>query len=358
MNNEKEAMNELVNEVNVHGHTPSCEKGKSPGCRFNFPKLPSKRTLIAHPPSPDVSEERLSQLEAILKKVKENMKELKDEEIKYNYQNDLDTFLGDLEIDLNDYEEALGTSQKGKVVVLKRTLLERNVNNYNKEFLWAWKANMDLQFCYDSYAVVTYITDYMTKVDAVLTKALKESLNDSKGCNDLDRLNKVKRAYFTNRQVSVAEATYRLTSGMNLKKSNVKSKFVATGYRENRYNFYQKIKNGDNVDSDSDSDHDTDTETETENEENNEAENKTFREKPLKGINIPGRAGKFKKVETVHRKYANRPDELENVCLAQFSTIYENRKKLPLSLMMMVYQMKKEISRYMELTLYYQSLFN
>ena len=153
-------MNELVNEVNVHGHTPSCEKGKSPGCRFNFPKLPSKRTLIAHPPSPDVSEERLSQLEAILKKVKEKMKELKDEEIKDNYQNDLDTFLGDLEIDLNDYEEALGTSQKGKVGVLKRTLPKRNVNNYNKIFLWAWKANMDLQFCYDGYALVTYITDY------------------------------------------------------------------------------------------------------------------------------------------------------------------------------------------------------
>ena len=65
LNNEKEAMNKLVQEVNVHGHTPSCEKGKSPGCRFNFPKLPSKRTLIAHPPSPDVSEERLSQCHAL-----------------------------------------------------------------------------------------------------------------------------------------------------------------------------------------------------------------------------------------------------------------------------------------------------
>merc|ERR1712008_335191 len=117
----------------------------------------------------------------------------------------------------------------GKVVVLKRTLLERNVNNYNKEFLWAWKANMDLQFCYDSFAVVTYITDYLTKSDAGLTRALKDALNESKGCNDLERLNKVKRAHFTNRQVSVAEATYRLTSGMNLKKSNVKSRFVATG---------------------------------------------------------------------------------------------------------------------------------
>ena len=331
LNNEKEALNKLVKEVNVHGHTPSCEKGKSPGCRFNFPKLPSKQTLIAHPPSSDVSEERLSQLEAILKKVKEKLNELTDEKIKEDYQNDLDTFLNDLEIDMNDYEEALGTSHKGKVVVLKRTLLERNVNNYNKEFLWAWKANMDLQFCYDGYAVVTYLTDYMTKVDAGLTKALRDAMKGSKGCNDLERLNMVKRAYFTNRQVSVAEAAYRLTPGMNLKKSNVKSKFVATGYHENRYNFYQKIKNENYPDSDPDSDSDqetdTDTDTETEDEENDKAVNPNSREKTLKGIDIPGREGKFKKVETVHRKYAKRPDELENVCLAQFGTIYESRKK-------------------------------
>ena len=61
--------------------------------------MPSKRTLIAHPPSSDVSEERLTQLEGILKKVKEKLNEIKDEEIKENYQNDLYTFLSDLEID-------------------------------------------------------------------------------------------------------------------------------------------------------------------------------------------------------------------------------------------------------------------
>ena len=58
-----------------------------------------------------------------------------EEEIKERYQDDLDTFLDDLKINLEDYEEAISISQKGKVVVLKRKLSERFVNNYNEEFL-------------------------------------------------------------------------------------------------------------------------------------------------------------------------------------------------------------------------------
>ena len=100
---------------------------------------------------------------------------------------------------------------------------------------------MDLQFSYDSYAIVSYITDYLCKADAGVTKAFSDALKESKGCTDLERLNIIKRAYFTHRQVSAAEAVYRLTPGMSLKASSIKSKFVATGYPENRSNFFDKI---------------------------------------------------------------------------------------------------------------------
>ena len=46
------------------------------------------------------------------------------------------------------------------------------VNNYNPLFMKAWQANMDIQFCMDSYAIITYITDYLTKGDAGLTKVI------------------------------------------------------------------------------------------------------------------------------------------------------------------------------------------
>ena len=38
----------VVEEVQTHGHTNSCKK-RSDTCRFNFPKFPSKKTIVARP---------------------------------------------------------------------------------------------------------------------------------------------------------------------------------------------------------------------------------------------------------------------------------------------------------------------
>ena len=65
---------------------------------------------------------------------------------------DLDTFLEKLNINKKQYKEALAVSERGKTVVLKRTIKDRNVNNYNPMFLKAWNGNMDLQFCHDTFA--------------------------------------------------------------------------------------------------------------------------------------------------------------------------------------------------------------
>ena len=51
----------------------------------------------------------------------------------------------------------------------------------------------------------------------------------------------MKKVYFTHRQVCVCEATYRLIPGLNLKGSNVKTKFIATGLPENRSTFLRRI---------------------------------------------------------------------------------------------------------------------
>ena len=50
----------------------------------------------------------------------------------------------------------------------------------------------------------------MTKADAGLTEESKKPLIDSKDTNDWDTLNYLKMVYFKHKQVSVAEATYRL----------------------------------------------------------------------------------------------------------------------------------------------------
>ena len=77
-----------------------------------------------------------------------------------------------------EYEEALKISERGNIIILKRGVKDRMVNNYNPVFLSAWNANLDLQVCVDNYAVITYITDYLTKGDSGLTSLLKKAITD------------------------------------------------------------------------------------------------------------------------------------------------------------------------------------
>ena len=174
---EDDDLNKLVKEVNVHKHTKSCKKGKNP-CRFAFPKLPSNKTLIANPLceeelGKEKYNEQLTKATDTLGKVKENLSLMSEEELD---KTTLDEFLKELGITEEDYHWALSVSQRGKTVVLQRKLNEMWVNNYNPHFMRAWRANIDIQFCMDSYAVITYITDYLTKGDAGLTKEFRKAL--------------------------------------------------------------------------------------------------------------------------------------------------------------------------------------
>merc|ERR1711952_618398 len=84
---------------------------------------------------------------------------------------------GLLGVTYEEYEEALKTTKKGKILFLKRKIKERMINNYNPEMLFAWNANMDCQLAIDTYAIITYIVSYMNKDETNMTKFLKEALN-------------------------------------------------------------------------------------------------------------------------------------------------------------------------------------
>ena len=83
----------------------------------------------------------------------------------------------------------------------------------------------------------------MAKADAGVTGAMKKALNETNNYDHFDRLNYMKKMYLTHRQVSVAEATYRLDNCLHLKASSVKSTFVSTCFPENRSNMYRKVNN-------------------------------------------------------------------------------------------------------------------
>jgi hypothetical protein len=158
-----ETLDKLVEEVQIHNHTKSCMK-RGNGCRYKFPRMPSNRTLVACPLPDDMEETEKKKTIDAAKKLLSKVKEAIEESSKEDLDVDLEDFLDSLEISSEDYYNALSISQRGKCLVMRRRLNEVFVNNYNPEWLITWRANLDFQFCLDTYSVVTYITDYFSKV--------------------------------------------------------------------------------------------------------------------------------------------------------------------------------------------------
>ncbi len=50
-------------------------------------------------------------------------------------------------------------------VVLKRKPSDVWVNQYNKDLLRCWNANMDIQFVVDAYSCIVYIISYISKAE-------------------------------------------------------------------------------------------------------------------------------------------------------------------------------------------------
>ena len=208
---------------------------------------------------------------------------------------------------VNIYQNALSISERGRNVILKRKISERNINNYNKLFHSVWQANTDIQLGLDTHAVISYISDYVTKSDQGITKVLVAALNEKKNCTKFEQLNHVKRVYFTHKQTCVSEAGYRLIPGLNLKESNIKTMFLTSGFPENRRQYLRQIP---------------------EDERQNE------------GIEIEGREGKFQTGISKIELYSSRPKDensvfsygqLENLCFAEYCMNYDKvaEKDLP-----------------------------
>ena len=320
-------LNQLVREVNMHHCTRSCRKYHKEKCRYDFPRLFSQETIISNPlPSDtkneDVVKKILEKRSEIIKLVKEGYKQL--DEIETKFDTCPERFLEEicglnvkehgfssddpdniLKIDnpndiMEIYNKALSVSEKGgRSVILKRKISERNVNNYNPLFHSIWQANTDIQLCLDTHAVISYISDYMTKSDQGLTKLLVAALNEKKNASRFEQLNHVKRIYFSHKQTCVSEAAYRLLPSLDLKGSNIKTLFLSSGFPENRNAYFRQI-------------------TEEENQDG--------------GIEIEGRDGRFQYPTSKTDIYNARPNDseskytdgrLENLCYAEFCIKYD-----------------------------------
>ncbi len=246
----KNDVSEIVKAVQVHHHTRTCRKYGS-SCRFSYPKFPSDYTFIAQPllQSDFKDEADYKQTKNMYKQILNDLKVQL--EIMLECEEDLDQItlceiLKNCDIKKDDYYKALSVSEKGPVVVLKRSLKELFVNDYNREWLRAWNGNMDLQVCLDFFAVTTYITDYYTKDESGCTKLLRDFAKQNASSNLKEKMKCLAQVYLTHREMGESEAIYRIIPSLHLTCSNIKCVFLATGFPSERSRFLRKITDNKN----------------------------------------------------------------------------------------------------------------
>ena len=193
-------LKELVLLLQQHKHSTYCKRNKS--CRFNFPKPPNSKTLIA---TPDSDSDVIKCAHSVLAKV---------HKVLADGHTDLSLYeiLIRAKASPNEYTEALEVSSKGCVVVLQRQPNEININNYNAPVTLAWQANTDIQFVLNAYACIMYVASYIMKTDRAMGVLLKQVAAEARTDELKQQMRKVGSAFLTHREVSAQGAVYRILS--------------------------------------------------------------------------------------------------------------------------------------------------
>ena len=310
----------IVGTVQRHDHTKSCLKYNG-RCRYGFPKLPSEKTILAKPLEEPDLKKRKEKIEAAKSTLKKAMELLNNPDLDENMT--LDDFVEKLKVTKEQYMDHISITEKGRTIIMKRRVKERFVNNYNKEMITAWNANMDIQLTLDPFAVISYIVNYVNKDESGLTKFMKDALTQVSSSDAKEKLKALKTAYLTHRQIGASEAVYRINPGMKLKDSNITCTFVASGFPENRSAFYRKVHDQEDEKLDEILIND-----ESEDDGDDEEEDETPPSNNLQ-VEIEGRMGKYRKAISVLDRYEERPKYLQKMCLAQFATSYTYQAKPP-----------------------------
>ncbi|XP_013856318.1 uncharacterized protein LOC106512195 [Austrofundulus limnaeus] len=227
---ETDPLFEIVSSVQMHSkkHSKSCKKQHTK-CRFNFPRPPSTKTFISKPiknvvtkqneekpnsgPQQPESDMKKPSDETLAKQTMTKVKEaLSNEHAAYETTDDLFKSIG---INQSVFEKAYQLTSNKTSVVHKRNIKDVWVNQYNKDLLRCWNANMDLQFICDIYACVVYVISYISKAEremGLLLKHTQNEINQNENLEAKQALNKLGSVFLHNREVSAQESVYRVTN--------------------------------------------------------------------------------------------------------------------------------------------------
>ena len=174
-----EEMCEIVNTVKKHStkHSKTSRKKKTE-CRFNVPQPPSCRTFIDRIVKPaqnqsntEQSHQPMTEEDVLRKLMTSDVAQKILKMVRTTLLNSDQTFESTEEL-----FESIGISQllfeiansqltNKTNVVLKRKPGDIWINQFNKDLLRAWNANIDIQYIVDAYSCVVYIISYISKAE-------------------------------------------------------------------------------------------------------------------------------------------------------------------------------------------------
>ena len=203
-----------------HKHTHTCYKKKSfRRCRFGIPYPPMVSTKIIEPLEFDASTATKEEIAAntALKETAKRIYTLIDTYDKSDTELDsvtIQDFFNELYVTEEQYVAALRSCINRPTIFLKRDLNEIRINAYNVTILYLWKANMDLQYILDPYACAVYVISYIGKSQRGMSKLLRDALMHLKAGNATikERLRGIAYKFQSCSEVSAQEVSYHLLS--------------------------------------------------------------------------------------------------------------------------------------------------
>ena len=277
-----EEMSALVaNQMHRHSHT--CRKGRKFQCRFGFPKPPMPNTVLLEPLPADMDANEKSKHRKVYTVIHEELKKMGTGETI-----DFTEFLARQKLTYDEYILAIRSSLKSATIFLKRTPSEIRVNAYNPVLIKAWRANMDIQFVTNVFACAMYIASYVTKSQRGMSELLRKAADEAKlndGSNIRQQLRAVGNKFLNAVEISAQEACYILLQ-LCMRKSSRQVIFVNTNLPEDRVFLLKPQSVIENMDDDDE--------------------------------NVESRG--------LITRYEERPESLENTCLADFACWYTANK--------------------------------
>ena len=159
----------------IHKHSNSCRKRGEAICRFGIPFFPMKTTCILKPlDSDEVDQQKRETLTNAYKELRKKLNQMGE-----GSESTHEEFLQNIQMSETDYILTIRSSLNTAKVFYERKPNALRVNPYMKGMLAVIKANHDVQYPLNIYALVCYVADYLLKSQKGLSATLEQAVRDA-----------------------------------------------------------------------------------------------------------------------------------------------------------------------------------